>query len=103
MAKVFVPHVPSRYDSATRLWIPTINLDPAAKHGEVVEILPPSANRAGIAPVLEVLKTALRSYSSDDYIVAVGDPSLFAAAACIAAKQTGGLLRMLKWDRLAGD
>jgi hypothetical protein len=29
----------------------------------------------------------------------VGDPSLIAAASCIAVRKTGGLLRILKWDR----
>ena len=41
----------------------------------------------------------MKEFTENDYIVAVGDPSLIAAASCIAVRKTGGLLRILKWDR----
>lgn len=103
MPKVFVPQQPSRYDSATQLWVPTVNLDPASKHGQIIVLLPPEANRLHTAPLVEVLKERMAGYSDEDFIVAVGDPTLMVAAACIAAKRTHGLVRMLKWDRRAGD
>lgn len=99
MTKVYAPQVPSKYDTATRLWVPSINLDPARQYGEVVVMLPPNANRLHINPLVVALKEQMKTFTEEDYIVAVGDPSLIAAAACIAAKKTGGLLRMLKWDR----
>lgn len=99
MPKVYAPQVPSRYDAATRLWVPSINLEPAKSFGEVVVMLPPNANRLHINPLVVALREQMKDFSADDYIVAVGDPSLIAAAACIAAKKTGGLLRILKWDR----
>jgi hypothetical protein len=45
----------------------------------------------------------MAGYGADDLLVALGDPSLIAAAAVLAVRATGGLLRMLKWDRLAKD
>lgn len=99
MPKVYAPQVPSRYDAATRLWVPSINLEPAKPFGEVVVMLPPNANRLHINPLVVALREQMKDFSADDYIVAVGDPSLIAAAACIAVKKTGGLLRILKWDR----
>lgn len=101
MTKVYVPQQPSRFDSATRLWIPTINLDSAKAFGEVLVMLPPNANRLHTAPLVAALKEQMAECTAEDYIVAVGDPSLIAAAACIAARKTGGLLRMLKWDRMS--
>lgn len=101
MSKVFVPQQPSRFDAATRLWIPTVNLDPAKEHGDVEVMLPPNANRLHTAPLIAALKDKMSEFTEDDYIVAVGDPSLIAAAACIAARKTGGLLKMLKWDRMS--
>lgn len=101
MSKVYVPQQPSRYDTATRLWIPTINLDPAKQYGEVVVMLPPNANRLHTAPLVSALKDQMEAYGEEDYLVAVGDPSILAAAACIAARKTGGTLRVLKWDRLS--
>lgn len=103
MSKVYVPQQPSRFDAATRLWIPTVNLEPARAFGEVVVMLPPNANRLHTAPLVAALKEQMEHYTAEDYIVAVGDPSLIAAAACIAARKTGGALRLLKWDRMASN
>lgn len=103
MPKVYAPQVPSKYDAATRLWVPSINLDPARQHGELVVMLPPNANRLHISPLIVALREQMKDFGPEDYVVAVGDPSLIAAAACIAAKKTGGLLRVLKWDRQSGS
>jgi hypothetical protein len=99
MPKVYVPQMPSRYDAATKLWVPSINIDPAKPYGEVVVMLPPNANRLHISPLIVALREQMRDYGPEDWVVAVGDPSLIAAAACIATKKTGGILRVLKWDR----
>lgn len=99
MSKVYAPQLPSRFDASTRLWIPSINIDPARKFGEVVVMLPPNANRAHTAPLVQAMREQMRDYTADDYVIAVGDPSLIAVAACIAAKKAQGTLRMLKWDR----
>ena len=103
MSKVYVPQLPSRFDAATRLWIPSVNLFPAEKFGEIVTMLPPNANRLHTAPLVQALKEAMADYTAEDFIVAVGDPSLIAAASCIAVRKTGGVLRMLKWDRHTSD
>lgn len=99
MSKVYAPQVPSKYDPATKLWVPSINLDHARTFGEVVVMLPPNANRLHINPLIVALREQLKEFTEEDYIVAVGDPSLIAAASCIAVRKTGGLLRILKWDR----
>lgn len=101
MSKVYVPQVPSKYDPATKLWVPTVNLDHAKEFGEVVVMLPPNANRLHINPLITALREQMKDFTEQDYIVAVGDPSLIAAAACIAVRKTNGLLRILKWDRLS--
>jgi hypothetical protein len=99
MPKVYAPQVPSKFDPATKLWVPSINLDHANSFGEVVVMLPPNANRLHINPLIVALREQMKDYNEEDYVVAVGDPSLIAAASCIAARKTGGLLRILKWDR----
>lgn len=99
MSKVYAPQVPSKYDPATKLWVPSINLEPATAFGEVVVMLPPNANRLHINPLILALREQMKEFNKDDYIIAVGDPSLIAAASCIAVRKTAGLLRILKWDR----
>ncbi len=103
MSKVYAPQQPSRFDVSTRLWIPTMNMQPAAKYGELVVLLPPNANRLHTAPLLAALKDGMENFTTEDYLICVGDPSLIAAAACVAARKTGGLLRLLKWDRMTSD
>lgn len=101
--RVFVPMVPSRWDTTLSMWIPTVNIAPAERHGELNVLLPPDANRLHTAPLVAALKERMRDFGENDYLVALGDPSLLAAAACIAVRQTGGKLRMLKWDRRTAD
>ena len=103
MSKVYAPQVPSKFDPATKLWVPSINLDPAKQFGDIVVMLPPNANRLHIAPLVVALREQMKDFTAEDYVVAVGDPSLIAAASCIATKKTGGLLRILKWDRQTGQ
>ena len=103
MSKVYAPQVPSKYDPATKLWVPSINLDPANTFGEVVVMLPPNANRLHINPLIVALREQMKDFNENDYIVAVGDPSLIAAASCIAVRKTNGLLKILKWDRQTGS
>lgn len=100
MSRVFIPQVPSRYDSGANLWVPTINIKPAQQWGELVTILPPAASRTGIDLCAEVIRRAMEDYNTEDYLVAVGDPTLYAIAAVVAARKAEGTLRMLKWDRI---
>lgn len=103
MPKVYVPQVPSKYDTATKLWVPSVNLDNAKQYGEILVMLPPNANRLHINPLITALREQMKDFGPEDYIVAVGDPSLIAAASCIAVRRTNGLLRILKWDRLSSS
>lgn len=100
---VFVPQVPSKFDDGSKLWVPTVNMAPAEKYGEIKVMLPPGANRLHSVPLLHALREQMRDYNEHDYIVAIGDPTLIAATAVIATKKANGLLRLLKWDRMAGD
>lgn len=102
--RVFAPQVPARYDTATRLWVPTMNLDPAKKHGELITILPPGANRLHTSPLVAAMREKMSDFQPEDILIAVGDPTLIAAGAMIAMRRVGGHpVKMLKWDRMAGD
>lgn len=100
MSCAFIPQQPSKYDKDTRLWIPIVDIQQVEQFGTPVVMIPPNAGRGSTAPLVDVIKAKMRDYTIDDYIVALGDPSLIAAAACIAAKATGGVVKMLKWDRI---
>jgi hypothetical protein len=80
-----------------------MNLEPAARFGELIIMLPPNANRMHAAPLLAAMRERMADFRDADALVAVGDPTLIAGAAMIAARKTGGAVRMLKWDRMTSD
>ncbi len=99
MPRVFIPQVPSRYDTKAAAWMPTVNIDPAKKFGELNVMLPPEANRLEISSIVGVLKRMMKDYGPDDFVLALGDPMIIALAAVIA-ERAAGTLRLLKWDRI---
>jgi len=99
MPRVFVPQIPSRYDTNAGAWMPTVNIDPAKKFGELKVMLPPEANRLEIVSIVSVLKRMMKDYRPEDYVVALGDPTIIAIAA-VLAERAAGSLRLLKWDRI---
>lgn len=101
--KVYVPQVPSRFDSSAKMWVPTVDISAAGNWGKIITLLPPEANRLHAAPILSALRERMTHFSKDDCIVALGDPTIIAMTACLATQKTGGYLRMLKWDRQTSD
>ena len=100
MPKVYVCQVPTKKDNATGSFVPTINIGPAEKHGEVVIMLPSNCSFYATADLVVQLKKKLEDYSFEegDCLLATGDPSIIAAASAILGKQHGRMI-LLKWDR----
>lgn len=103
MTNVYIPQMPTKFDRASNLWIPIININPAKRFGALITMLPPAAGRNSIETCVDSLERSMEDFGTEDLLVALGDPTIYAIAACIAARKTGGLLRMLKWDRQLGD
>ena len=102
MPRVFIPQIPSRFDTRANAWMPTVNIDPAKKFGELNIMLPPEANRLELSSIVSVLKRMMKDYSANDYVLALGDPRIIAVAAVIAERAAGSL-RLLKWDKMSRD
>jgi hypothetical protein len=79
---------------------PRKNLLPALDFGNVEYILD-SRDQVTLDPVPWVrrIKTALRRYTENDFILAIGDPAAIGIACAVAAMNTSGRFKMLKWDR----
>lgn len=101
--RVFVPHVPSRYDKRLGQWIPTVSIESAQTFGTLKILLPPDAGRMHTVPLSQVLKEQMIDFTEGDIIMCVGDPTLIAVTAVIAARKGNGKLRMLKWDKMANQ
>lgn len=82
---------------------PQYNFKPALKYGELKVLVPAGMSLLSPVPLVRTLKEKLADFGNDDYLLAVGDPSIIAVASVIAAGRNGGKLKVLKWDREISD
>ena len=50
-------------------------------------------------PFIFTLKKKLKDFTSDDYLLLMGDPVLIGITCTVAAKKTNNNFKVLKWDR----
>jgi len=99
MPRVFVVNEPLKLDEATGNWVRYLNLRRATDHGELVYLLPGGPLADDPRPSIAALTAGLADFTSEDFLLLVGDPRAIAWAAAIAADRTGGPLRLLQWKR----
>lgn len=99
--KVFATTIPSRRDAETGIWVPTVDISPASKYGEVVTILPPGSQFFAAAEMTRLIKQRLSDldYQPGDWLLPMGSPVIMAVASAIAARRGNGSLKVLVWDR----
>lgn len=99
--KVFVTQVPSRRDQQSGLWVPTVNIAPAEKFGQVETILPAGAQFFAASETTRLIKSRLHEldYRQGDFLLPLGNPVIMAVASAIAARRSNGCLNVLVWDR----
>lgn len=98
-AVCFVPQEPTRFDRQTGTRRAVIDLTPALRYGRLRICLPPAVSLFATHPVAVALRERMKDFTSEDYLIAVGDPTLIGIAFHIAAQKTGGRFKQLKWDR----
>lgn len=98
MPKVFIPQVAERYDAASGRRVPTFDFAPAAQFGQLTPILERDDNPLFLARITPKIQKALESFAKDDYLLAVGDPSVIAICAGILLRRQN-TLNLLKWDK----
>tara|TARA_R100001129_G_C5180400_1_gene207615 strand:+ start:16 stop:414 length:399 start_codon:yes stop_codon:yes gene_type:complete len=79
---------------------PNINILSASDYGYLVICLP-NRDQAilSTAPYVQKMRKNLQDIRQQDYLLAVGDPTIIALSAIIASEQTNGQFNMLKWDK----
>lgn len=100
--RVFIIQQPSTYSHEHKRFVAKYDLSPARKFGKLVLVLPPGnifEDRLGQS--LAHMRTVFASYATHDYLLAIGDPVAIAAGAIMARAKSGGIVKMLKWDRHA--
>lgn len=99
-SRVFVVQNSQYRDRVTGQIVEKYDLRPAEVHGRLVTLLGSGKIIADRAPqAIRQMAEVLRTFTPDDFILAIGDPAAIAGACMIAAEKTGGLVKLLRWDR----
>jgi hypothetical protein len=94
MASVFIPQLPTRFDKATGIRIPSIDVNPASRFGELKQLFGLTVPRD---EALAGIRTSINQIGPEDYILAVGDVVLLAMTVAYALI-SNGRTTLLRWD-----
>ena len=84
----------------TRIGRPKFNIMGASKYGKLKVLLREDTQIIlSPGPVIFELRRLLKDYSSNDYLLLSGDPSVIGLACAIASDINNGKVNVLKWDR----
>lgn len=89
MAKVYVVQANRKHDVV-----------PAMRFGDLVELLPEDESIVlSTGFVIQHLRSKLRDFCDQDYLLLSGDPIAIGLATVVASDINGGRVKMLKWHR----
>ena len=84
----------------TKIGAPKINIIGATQFGQL-RVLLPENSQIILSPsyVISTLRSKLKNYTSDDYLLLTGDPAIIGVACSIVSDTTNGKFNLLKWDK----
>ena len=84
----------------TSIGRPKFNIMGALKYGKLKVLLKENAQIVlSPGPVIFELRRLLKNYTSKDYLLLSGDPSVIGLACAIVSDINSGRFNLLKWDR----
>ena len=84
----------------TKIGAPKINIMSASKYGEFKFLLPEFSKIIfSPGPLIFKLRSLLRNYTPEDYLLLTGDPAIIGVACSIVSEITNGKYNLLKWDK----
>jgi len=84
----------------TKAGTPKINIMSASKYGKFKFLLPEFSQIIfSPGPLIFKLRSLLRDYTVEDYLLLTGDPAIIGVACSIVSDMTGGKYSLLKWDK----
>ena len=79
---------------------PNYNIVGAQKYGDIVTMLPEFSQMImSPGPLVMKLRTLLKDFTENDYLLLSGDPAIIGVVCSIVADTTNGKYKLLKWDR----
>ena len=84
----------------TKAGTPKINIMSASKYGKFKFLLPEFSQIIfSPGPLIFKLRTLLKNYKQEDYLLLTGDPAIIGVACSIVSQLTNGKYNLLKWDK----
>ena len=84
----------------TRAGTPRINIMSASKYGKFKFLLPEFSQIIfSPGPLIFKLRSLLKPYTTDDFLLLTGDPAIIGVACSIVSDITNGNYQLLKWDK----
>ena len=79
---------------------PKINIMGAQKFGKIKVLLREDSQIIfSPGPIIFSLRTKLKNFTRDDYLLLTGDPAIIGVACSVVSDITNGKYNLLKWDR----
>ena len=86
--------------AGTKFGNPKINIMGASKYGTFKFLLPEDSQIIfSPGPLVYKLKSLLKNFKSNDYLLLTGDPAIIGVACSIVSDLTNGKYNLLKWDK----
>ena len=84
----------------TKIGTPKINIIGATQFGQL-KVLLPENSQIILSPsyVITTLRSKLKEYTYNDYLLLTGDPAIIGVACSIVSDTTNGKFNLLKWDK----
>ena len=84
----------------TKSGTPKINIMSASKYGKFKFLLPEFSQIIfSPGPLIFKLRSLLKNYKKEDYLLLTGDPAIIGVACSIVSQLTNGKYNLLKWDK----
>jgi len=84
--------------------VPGRNILGARIFGDLKVLLPSNTNIVlSSEPVVRKLRSGLKEFNDEDYLLLMGDPAVIGLACVIASDINDGAYKVLKWDRIEKD
>ena len=84
----------------TKAGTPKINIMSASKYGKFKFLLPEFSQIIfSPGPLIFKLRSLLKNYTQEDYLLLTGDPAIIGVACSIVSQHTNGKYNLLKWDK----
>jgi hypothetical protein len=77
-----------------------VDISAAQQYGDISILLPTGPMILMPTPAVVTLRHKLSGFNDDDYLLFMGDPTVIALAAVMAARANGGRYKALVWDNL---